>query len=153
DFAGWFVDGRRFTVEADSTGRIRLVQAGVLRATTGQLMAAEPGWSAGACAPFTVTVPPGEYRMTIALIDWDNGIAGHAAAMWLTISDVDGTSGEMALREGQDHRLLDDGHAYGFGVDGGMASLFDIAAYPVIEEMSEAGYDYEPPYRRMEEDG
>jgi hypothetical protein len=51
----------------------------------------------------------------------------------------------MALRDGQDLRELDEEESYGFGVDGGMASLLDEAAFPVTEASDNADAWFDDP--------
>jgi hypothetical protein len=146
-FEAWFTDGASVTFEGrDSHGRLRVVSAGMLRMPTGRWMATEPGWSTERFEPFTVTVPPGAYPVRLVFVEWDNGYQDGAAAMRLDITESRATTWEMALREGQDWRMLDDGGFYGFGVDGGMASLLDEAAFPVIQALSQDDVDFEEAY-------
>jgi hypothetical protein len=150
DFAGWFVDGRRFAIGGHAA-TIRVLSAGKLRLTTGELIAAEPGWN-GENTPFTVTVAPGTYPVTVALADWDSGHCGGALAMRLDITDEPPVSWEMALCRGQDPRLLDDEGFFGFAVDGGTAGLLDVEAFPIIQIAPDEDR-FQDPLPRLVSDG
>ncbi|HEX5144163.1 MAG TPA: DUF4241 domain-containing protein [Mycobacterium sp.] len=142
DFDAWFVDGAAVTMDRDGrTGRLRLDTVGSLLMPTGRWMAAEPGWSADRFNPFTVTVPPGTYPVTLVFVDWDNGWHDGAAAMRLDLDKGPVATWEMAVHQGEHVRLLDEDRLYGFSVDGGLASLFDEAAFPVIEWLSDDDND------------
>ncbi|MFD7704196.1 DUF4241 domain-containing protein [Streptomyces caelestis] len=53
-------------------------------------------------------------------------------AVRLRIRDEPAVSWELALSEGEDARLLLDGHAYGFGTDSATGSVADAAAWETL---------------------
>ncbi|MFI6288445.1 DUF4241 domain-containing protein [Streptomyces sp. NPDC051018] len=105
--------------------------AGSLRLPTGRVIASDPDdYFLADRAPYTVTVPPGTYRVFLNVVRSPEGIgmSPRVAACGLLIRDEQVSSWELALLPGEDPRLLRDGDAYGFGVDSGMASFMDAAA-------------------------
>jgi hypothetical protein len=147
DFETWFSHGATVTFnDQDNGGQLSVISAGVLRMPTGRWMATEPGWSTPQFKPFTVTIPPGAYPVRLVLVHWDSGHQGGAAAIRLDLTDGQVVTWEMALRERQDVRMLGDGEFYGFGVDGGMASLLDEAAFPVIQALSAPDVEFDEAY-------
>ncbi|NUP39391.1 MAG: DUF4241 domain-containing protein [Streptomyces sp.] len=101
--------------------------AGVLRLPTGSVIAADPATLGTRDEPFTVPVPPGEYPVLIATAEWDGEGWGESTAALLRVLDGPTTSWELAVRPGQDPRLLGEGQFYGFGVDTGMGAFLDAA--------------------------
>ncbi|MGW6913896.1 DUF4241 domain-containing protein [Kitasatospora sp. NPDC054939] len=116
--------------------------AGTLRLPTGEVIAADPGWVgrglAGRDEPFTVTVPPGDYPVLIARMNWAGEQWGEITAAKVEIRpDRPTASWELALRPGEDVRLLGDDEFYGFGVDTGTGCFLDAAvldAFAVARE-------------------
>ncbi|MGH3167009.1 MAG: DUF4241 domain-containing protein, partial [Trebonia sp.] len=125
--------------------------AGTLRLPTGRVVAADPAFMNEDSEPFTVTVPPGEYPVSIAAAACGTatGTGGNRAtpldeyvtATRVLIRDEPAATWEMALRPGQDARMLPAGRFFGFGVDSGTAAFLDAAGrralaarYAVAEE-------------------
>lgn len=104
---------------------------GTLRLPTGHVLAVDPSTLNERDKPFTVTVPPGEYGVTTALATRETTEPPHTGqsttAVRLLIRDEPVTTWEMALRPGQDARMLPSGHYFGFGVDTGMGAFLDAA--------------------------
>lgn len=129
---GWGVwsEGQIVTV-----GELR--QPGTLRLPTGRVVAADPGFVGEQSEPFTVTVPPGEYPVSIAsaACEKEVGPAGnqttaleeYVTAVRVLIRDEPAATWEMALRPGQDPRMLPAGRFFGFGVDSGTGAFLDAA--------------------------
>ncbi len=131
-----FQVGTRFALplgDEVSTVRMDVRGLGRLRMPTGRLIAVDPALIPFENEPFTVSVPPGEYQVTLAMGRWEprskpDSRSGWVAAARLLVRDEPVVAWELALRAGQDPRLLGDGEFYGFGVDAGMACLVDAAA-------------------------
>ncbi|MEO3975286.1 DUF4241 domain-containing protein [Streptomyces sp. CAU 1734] len=124
-----FTPGSRFTSSRDKTAVItEPVPAGLLRLPTGSVTAVDPGTADDRDQPFTVTVEPGEYPVLIASMRWEGEEwEGETPAAMLRIRDRPTATWELALRQGQDARLLDDGEFFGFGVDTGTGCFVDAA--------------------------
>ncbi|MCQ4213531.1 DUF4241 domain-containing protein [Streptomyces longispororuber] len=134
-----FTPGTRFSGPSHAREETYLVRrpvpAGTLHLPTGRLVARDPSY--GECeqdAGFTVPVPPGSYPVQIAA-------AGYVTEHWGKTLDIDEYTAarvviserptvewESALLPDQDVRLLQDGHFYGFGVDGGTGAFVDASA-------------------------
>lgn len=132
-----FSHGTRFSppYEGDAGPYVvqRVIDAGVLRLPTGQVIACDPDWITPG-KPFTVAVPPGDYRTEIATAAYTSAfedtpvhIEDYTAARVL-VSERPTVAWELALRPGEDPRTLRDGEFYGFGVDSGTGCFVDAAA-------------------------
>jgi hypothetical protein len=110
-----------------------LVPAGALRLPSGQLVAVDPTWLSGGplheVLPFTVTVPPGAYPLTLALLHWTDV---RVAAAKLTIVDRPVTTWELALRAGQDPATLRPGYFFDVGVDAATIAVFDAVVLDAV---------------------
>jgi hypothetical protein len=85
-----------------------------------------------------VTVPPGQYPVLLSLVRWaDDPQHQRVAAARLVIRDDPVASWELALRPGEDPRVIGDEGFFGFGVDAGMACFFDAVAAPAMDRLSE----------------
>jgi hypothetical protein len=110
-------------------------EAGTLRLPSGRVVAADPVFLNEDSKPFTVTVPPGDYPVSIgsASCEREYGKAGdrrtavdeEVTAVRVLIRDEPAVTWEMALLPGQDPRMLPAGHFFGFGVDGGTGAFLD----------------------------
>ncbi|AIJ23411.1 DUF4241 domain-containing protein [Amycolatopsis methanolica] len=116
--------------------------AGVVRLTSGRVVAADPGWLDNRLEPFTATVAPGEYPVDLAVVRFA-GDPGHerVAAARLAISPEPVVSREPALEPGQDPPLLGDGQFYGFGVDAGLGCFVDADALAAMEGILENTFE------------
>lgn len=134
--ADLFHPGTRRMLATGVTAVSKVVPGGVLQLPTGRLTAADPGWVTrrwpDRVGPFTVTVPPGAYPLTLALLD------GGVAAARLTIVDRPVTSWDLAVRAGQDPSTLAPGYFFGVGVDTGTMALFDEAAHDGVGRLADA---------------
>jgi hypothetical protein len=128
--ADLFRPGTRHLLGAGGMAVSEVVRAGVLRLPTGRLTIADPSWASRTqpdkVVPLTVTVPPGAYPLTLALLDET------VAAARLTIVDKPVTSWDLALREGENPADLRPGFFYGVGVDSGTLAMFDEAAHATV---------------------
>ncbi|MET8909023.1 DUF4241 domain-containing protein [Micromonospora sp. NPDC004551] len=133
--ADLFRPGTRHLLATGETAVSEIVPGGVLRLPTGRLTAADPGWVTrrwpDGVGPFTVTVPPGAYPLTLALLD------GRVAAARLTLADRPVTSWDLALRAGEDPATLAPGYFFGVGVDTGTMALFDEAAHDAVGRLAD----------------
>ncbi len=138
-----FTPGSRFAHPHFGTAVVTAPEpAGVLRLPTGSVVAADPGTLGEDDEPFTVRVPPGEYPMAIATMEWEGKGWGDNTAALLRITDEPTVSWELAVRPGEDPRLLGEGEFYGFGVDTGMGAFLDAAGR---EGLAEAFEDRDEP--------
>ena len=138
--ADLFQPGKRFRVETGDVAVSELKPAGMLRMPTGRLVATDPSWlHAGPSpdiGPFTATVAPGAYPVTLALL---RGPDLRVAAARLTVRDEPVAGWEMALRPGQDTSTLRPGYFFGVGVDAAVIALFDAAALEAARSLENAG--------------
>jgi hypothetical protein len=135
-----FRPGTRHTTDTGDVGVAEVVPAGVLRLPTGRLVAADPGWLPSwrqdHIAPFTATVPPGTYPLTLALLRFPQDL--RVAAARVTIIDEPVTAWDMALRAGQDPATLRAGHFFDVGVDDATMVLFDAVALAAMGRLASA---------------
>ncbi|MFS8095587.1 DUF4241 domain-containing protein [Lentzea alba] len=126
----------------DTTAVVEVVEAGTVRLPTGRLVASDPAWLDADLAPFTTTLPPGDYRVELSVLRFDDH-PNHerVAAAKLIVSPDTVVSWELALEPGQDTLLLGDDQFYGFGVDAGMGCFVDAAACGALEEMISEAMD------------
>lgn len=126
-------------------------EPGTLRLPTGQVVAADPGFVDEESGPFTVTVPPGEYAVSVASVVGERqaGTGDDRAvfadeqvtAVRLLIRDEPAVTWEMALLPGQDPRMLPSGHFFGFGVDSGAGAFLDAAGRQAMRASYQAVED------------
>lgn len=126
-------------------------EAGTLRLPTGRVIAADPGFVNEDSEPFTVTVVPGEYPVSIGSATCEIEVGAgddrvavvdeRVTAVRVLICNEPAVTWEMALLPGQDPRMLPAGEFFGFGVDSGTAAFLDAegrqalpARYPAVEE-------------------
>ncbi|MFL6125580.1 DUF4241 domain-containing protein [Actinophytocola sp.] len=106
-------------------------RAGLLRLPTGRVVACAPDdYFLAERQPFTVAVPPGNYDLVLRVARGSDelGFDPRVAAAGIAIGEERAVTWELALLPGEDPRLLRDGEAYCFGVDGGTACFMDAAA-------------------------
>ncbi|MEV7803409.1 DUF4241 domain-containing protein [Microbispora sp. NPDC088329] len=65
------------------------------------------------------------------------------AGVKVTIADRPPVTWELALKPGQDPRLLSDGEFHGFGVDTGMGCLFDASAVQALAAVGDDDDEFE----------
>ncbi|WP_410577445.1 DUF4241 domain-containing protein [Amycolatopsis sp. lyj-108] len=141
-----FTAGTRFSLnEDDGVVEVELRDAGKLCMPSGRLVASDPAFLDRETGQFTVTVPPGEYRVELVVIRFvDEPTHERVAAAKLVIADVPAATWEAALWPGQDPLFLGDGEFYGYGVDSGTGCFADATALPeevdddLIERFAEA---------------
>ncbi len=154
NFEPMFQPGNRYRLpDPDGTEAVVEVHnAGLLHLPTGRVVACDPFWGSDVqrqVAPFTVTVPPGRYPVSVAAIrtdpldpdDPDPLRLGVAAK--LTIRQEPVVAWEVALQPGQDLAALAPDEIYCLGVDSGNASFFDAAAIAAVVPLGEWGIDFE----------
>lgn len=123
-----FTPGSRFADRWYGTAVVTEPErAGVLRLPTGRVVAADPGTLDRHDEPFTVPVPPGDHPVLLATMRWEEEGWRETTAAMLRVSDRPTATWELAVRPGQDVRLLDEGGFYGFGVDTGMGAFLDAS--------------------------
>ena len=137
--ADLFQPGKRHRVDTGDLAVAEVMPAGVLQLPTGRLVAADASWlpplSGNHIGPYAVTVPPGRYPLTPALLHWKDL---RVAAARPTIADQPVTSWELALRAGEDPGTLRPGEFFGVGVDAATIALFDAAALDAMGRLEQA---------------
>lgn len=138
DFTTLFTGGAEVTV-AGHEAVVAVLPPVSLTLTSGRLVAADPEvLYGGPQLPFTVTVPPGTYPVTVATVRFRDRPRSRVSAARLEITDHPVARWEPALQPGQSALDLGNGEYYGFGVDTGQASFADA---DVWNRLSTAGYD------------
>ena len=126
-----FVPGWKARV-GDELVSFRVFEAGRLRLPSGKVIACDPFVNMDRPA-FTVSVPPGEYPVQLALVDGGNN-ARRVAFARISISSEPAVRWEMALVAGQDAATLKSDEIFGYPVDAGTGSFLDAetaaAAWP-----------------------
>ncbi|WP_227983419.1 DUF4241 domain-containing protein [Nocardia spumae] len=136
----------------DGSAVIALRDVGVLRVPSGQLAAADPGWiEDNIDERRVVTVPAGEYPVTLALMRFDDSGARVGGAK-MTVTDAPVARWEMALRAAEDPDLLGKDEFYGVGVDTGVAAFFDATRGPLVDEEGADTFDEQILYGGLEGD-
>ncbi|MFF9167650.1 MULTISPECIES: DUF4241 domain-containing protein [unclassified Streptomyces] len=105
----------------DGPAAVELVDAGMLRITSGQLVVSDPAWLGETSR--TIAVPPGEFPVTLSLLCTTRGT--DVAAARVTFLGIAPSEWDMALRPDEDLGLLGEGQFYGVGVDTGTVSFMD----------------------------
>lgn len=128
--------GGTVAVEVPQLGTLRLPSGALIACDPTYLQPVEPDaseWVTKSYSyqqshhPFTVTVPPGDYPVVLSRFRWLAGSGPTVAAVKVWVGDGAVDSWEMALRAGEDPRMLPDGGFFGFGVDAGTGCFFDAA--------------------------
>lgn len=115
--------GERLVVESHVAGHLRL--------PTGEVVACAPDdYFLAKRMPYTVTVQPGTYEFVLRVARGTETLSmdPRVAAAGIVVSEERPVSWELAVLPGEDPRLLRDGDAYCFSVEGGMACFMDAAA-------------------------
>ncbi|MFE6907722.1 DUF4241 domain-containing protein [Streptomyces erythrochromogenes] len=101
----------------------------------------------------TVAVPPGEHVLEEAQVAFgyhcmydDRWVdTTEPTAVRLRVSEEPAVSWEMALAPEDDVRLLQNGHAYGFGTDGATGAFADAVAWGPLQESVDRAMDHNDP--------
>ncbi|UYQ65727.1 DUF4241 domain-containing protein [Streptomyces peucetius] len=132
-----FTPGTRLAFDQERTAVIaEPAGAGLLSLPTGSVIAGDP-CTIDDALPFTVTVPPGDYPVLISTMRWEGDGWGETPAAMLRILDKPAARWELALRPGEDARLLGSGEFYGFGVDSGTACFLDASGRDTLPKIFE----------------
>lgn len=124
-----FRSGTRYAMATGDPVVVEVRRAGLLHLPSGRLIVADPALLDTELEAFTTAVPAGTYPVTLAVIGFEEHPAHErVAAAKLVVGEEPVVSWELALRPGEDPRLLGDREFFGFGVDTGTASLLDAAA-------------------------
>ncbi|WP_020121019.1 DUF4241 domain-containing protein [Streptomyces canus] len=146
DYTWLFTPGSTFAFESGTTGVIHVAQGGELDLPTGRVVACDPFvyLGSGDIEPFTVSVPPGRYRVEAAVAtlgrpDEPPADKPHlrVAAARLVIRDEPTATWELALSPEQDLAELKDDEFFGYGVDAGTGCFYDAAAEEAFPEAQE----------------
>jgi hypothetical protein len=146
DYTWLFTPGSTFADESGTTGVIHVAAGGELDLPTGRVVACDPFvyLGSGDIEPFTVSVPPGRYRVEAAVATLSRPGEPPAdkphlrvAAARLVIRDEPTTAWELALRPEQDPAELEEDEFFGYGVDAGTGCFYDAAAEEAFPEAQE----------------
>ncbi|WP_107459278.1 DUF4241 domain-containing protein [Streptomyces colonosanans] len=133
-----FRPGTRFISEnwgemtVDGIGHIA-----TLRVPSGRLVVADPRYRDDP-RELTQHIPPGEYPLQKAVLVGEGEHFGERfpvteePVVRLLIADEPAVTWEMGLSEGDDPRLLLDGHAYGFGTDVAAGGFADASGWRTL---------------------
>ncbi|MEU1616859.1 DUF4241 domain-containing protein [Streptomyces sp. NPDC005722] len=108
----------------------------MLRVPTGRLAVCDP--LAREPRELVERIPPGAYALETAVVVGEGEYGGERfpvteePAVRLVIREEPAVSWELALGEGEDPRLLLDGHAYGFGTDTATGGFADAGAWETL---------------------
>ncbi|GAA2046835.1 DUF4241 domain-containing protein [Catenulispora yoronensis] len=115
---------------------------GQLRLSTGRVVVADPATveleGDLATEPYTVSVAPGVYPVQVSAIRAVGRDRETVAAARLLLSAEPVVSWELALRPGQDPRMLGASEYYGFTVDSGTGAFLDAAATEALAAYQDA---------------
>lgn len=146
EFEPMFRPSTRYRWPDSPEAVIEVADAGMLHLATGRLVACDPFWGLAierGCDPFTVTVAPGHYPVTLSRVRWDRTLdrsvsppVRRGAAAKLTIRDEPPVTWELALRPGEDPATLQPGEFFGFGVDSGKGCFLDASAVPAMSRFT-----------------
>ncbi|MFG3281314.1 DUF4241 domain-containing protein [Streptomyces sp. NPDC048111] len=131
DIEELFVPGACDTPEGPAV--VEPADAGLLRITSGQLVVSDPGWITE--TPRTVTVPPGEFPVTLSLLRTPRGTS--VAAAGVRFLDVPPSEWDMLLQPDEDLELLGEGQFYGVGVDTGTVAFLDATRTVLEDQLDE----------------
>ncbi|SNS15107.1 DUF4241 domain-containing protein [Actinacidiphila glaucinigra] len=134
-----FRPGNPFPMEPwEKTETAEPQRVAMVRIPSGRLAVSDA--LAGGPRELAERIPPGEYALESAVVVGEGEYEGERfpvtdePAVRLLIRDEPAVAWELALSEGDDPRLLLDGHAYGFGTDGASGSFADAAAWETLSE-------------------
>ncbi|MEV0173233.1 DUF4241 domain-containing protein [Streptomyces sp. NPDC050803] len=132
-----FQPGNPFPVEPwEGTETAAPRHIAMVRFPTGRLAVSDPGDKEP--RELAERIPPGEYALETAVVVGEGEYGGkrfpvtEEPAVRLLIRNEPAVAWELALSEGEDPRLLLDGHAYGFGTDGAAGGFADAAAWETL---------------------
>ncbi|WP_432825682.1 DUF4241 domain-containing protein [Dactylosporangium sp. CA-092794] len=125
--------------------------AGQLRLPSGGLIAADPSSLDLGTKPFSVTVPPGSYPVSVSLATFvDDPRHSRVTAARLEVADRPAVRWALALRDGQEPLDLGYREFFGFGVDAGMACFVDADSIDRMKDVWRTlGGLVEPRYRTI----
>lgn len=131
-FSGAFTEGFIGQAE-DERYPVRVVRIGEVAIPSGRVIAADPFLMSTRDEPFTVAVPPGRYRVDLAVADTGGG-GDRVALARLLISDQPVVDWSMAVVAGQDVATLKADEAFGYGVDAGTGAFIDAGLPGWLEQ-------------------
>jgi hypothetical protein len=116
---------------------IEVHEIGQLQMPTGRLLVGDPSSLDKTSTPYTAAVAAGTYPVTLSIARPVNQPdVPMAVAARLLVSAQEVIAWEMALRPGEDPRVLGDGEFFGFGVDSGIACFVDAAALDAVAHLA-----------------
>jgi hypothetical protein len=138
-----FVSGARIRNGQGDVFEVQEPRAvGRLRLSTGRIVAADPATvelrGERAVTPYTVTLAPGEYVVETARMRTSGRGTNVVAAARVRVSDEPVATWELALRPGQDERLLGASEFFGFVVDSGTGAFMDASALNALAAYQDA---------------
>jgi hypothetical protein len=155
-FDPMFQNGVRYRLGDGTEAVVEVQDAGTLNLATGRVTACDPFWGGQVerqVAPFTVTVPPGRYPVSVSLarglLDGPDPVPLLGAAAKLTIREEPVVAWEVALRLGQNPARLQDDQIYTMGVDSGHGSLLDASAVGALAALDEPGSELDTLFEQV----
>jgi hypothetical protein len=112
----------------DKLVRFNVYSLGELSLPSGKIIAADAFMLD--CEPFTRSVKPGAYPVTVAVADL--GKDQRIAFAQIRFSNKHAAHWEIALRPGQDFKELKSNELFGYGVDSGTGCFADPAAQNIL---------------------
>jgi hypothetical protein len=146
-----FVDGRT-VIAHDHEALVLVGHLGRIRVTSGKLGACDPIVASRDPLPLARDVPPGEYPVEVAVLEFANGERRVGLAR-VQLAEREPVRWENAAPEGARADDLRPGEAFGYGVDDGIGCSADIVALRAFDECGEGashelaealGHAYEP---------
>ncbi len=93
--------------------------------------------------PLNRVIPPGKYPVKIYIAETPDRGDRYAAAK-LEVNNEKAEKWVLALREDEDINELEQGEYFGFGVDAGLAGIFDEKAAIAYEKLRDVFYEQNP---------
>ncbi|MFI1996489.1 DUF4241 domain-containing protein [Actinoplanes sp. NPDC020271] len=135
--------GSRY-VQDDVTYVVEPHPLGVLKLPTGRLAAFDPGVTDEEDEPFSVTLAPGDYRVTAwvtVLEKEDREWQRRVAALQLVVRDEPVVSWELALVDSDEPDQLEPGEFFGYGVDTGAGAFADLGVSRLLAEWDSEDFE------------
>jgi hypothetical protein len=118
-----------FTADEIVGKKLDRLSIGKVSLPSGEIIACDPLVYLTETMPYFMTVPPGEYEVTLAVVVPDDGDCARYAAARVRFSDTEAVRYEEALMGDEDLSEVNeqegDGFFFGFGVDAGLACICD----------------------------
>jgi hypothetical protein len=136
-----FVPGTELELTVGGRIGVGVREVGLLNLPSGRVIAADPSWLPSwqrlGIAPYTASVQPGRYPVSVSVMTAQGVDLVAAAKLSITSGPVAAWS--LALRPGEDLGSLRPGEYFGVGVDVGNAGFLDAVALQYMAGQEEKG--------------